>query len=111
MVGVAAAPDVAAMAQDHARGDRAVAQRPGQPMGGPRLVADVELAVARVVDRAVPDVTAGERVDPAVEGQPLGRAQAGITGGELLVHRDRISPTTRNPLFWSLEVQPESSGH
>src|SRR6184192_3916261 len=50
------------------------------PMRGQRLVADVELAVARVVDRAVPDVAARQRIDFGVVGQPLGGRQAVVAG-------------------------------
>src|SRR5262249_43067741 len=83
VVGIHAAAHVAAVAQDHAGRDRPVLQRPGEPVRRQRLVADVELAVARMVDRAVPDVAARQRIDRGVVGEPLGRRQAVVTGGEL----------------------------
>lgn len=61
MVGVAAAPRVAAVAEDQAVGDRSVLDLPGEAVGESQLVLEVEAAVA-VLEVALPDVTAAQRV-------------------------------------------------
>src|SRR5262249_44458212 len=45
MIGIAAAPDVAAVAQHQTRGDRPVPRLPGQAMGEMQLVAEPQAAI------------------------------------------------------------------
>lgn len=77
VVGIDAASLVAAMADVHARRDRPVPERPGKAMRPTRTAADAERAIAAVVDRALPEVTAGDAVDPRVVGKPLLEGPAG----------------------------------
>lgn len=67
MIGVHAASDVAAMADDHASGNRAVLRRPGEPVSLLMAASVTETAVA-VHNRAAPDVAAGQKLGLAVVG-------------------------------------------
>src|ERR1044071_2130447 len=63
MIGIAAAPDVATVAQHQTLGDRPVLRLPGQAMGEVQLVAEPQAAVA-VLQVGLPDVAAAQRVGP-----------------------------------------------
>ena len=116
MVGVHAAPDVSAVAQDQAVGDQSVLHLPGDPVRVLRVPCPVlanEGAVTRL-ERPVPDVAAAQRVGFAVIGDPLsegpgvlasGHRSAGISsvGTSFLVHVGNVTEAGRNHLLWSLE--------
>jgi hypothetical protein len=112
VIGVAAAPLVAAMADLQAFRDRSVPGDPGQPMGHPALAPEGHLAVAVGLGRALPDVAAGEGIDLGETGEALGgrpgagATPLGVTLGRLtLLHARMIIEVPLNLLFWSLEVQ------
>src|SRR4051794_35431434 len=72
VIGVDAAPLVAAMAQDLAGGDRSMPAGPRQAMGEPDAVAIAAKAVALALDRRLPDPASRNRIVPAVVGDALG---------------------------------------
>ena len=83
MVGVYATPDVAAVAQDQAVGDRPVLHLPGDPVGVlrvPRPVLANETAVTRL-ERPMPDVAAAQGVGLAVISDPLSVGPAPLASG------------------------------
>ena len=71
MLGIDAAPLVAAMADIHARRDRTMAKTPRQPMRPLRAAGDTERPVAAVVHGALPEVAAGDRIDLGIVDKPL----------------------------------------
>jgi hypothetical protein len=71
VVGIHAAPLVAAMTDVQARADRPVPGDPGEPMGEIALAAECELAVAAGGERTLPDQAAGDRIASRVVLQTL----------------------------------------
>src|SRR4051812_582793 len=71
VIGIDAAPLVAAMAEDLARGDRPVFSAPGQAMGEPWAIAITRRAVALPLRRRLPDPAARDRIAAAVMGDAL----------------------------------------
>ena len=83
IIGVHAAPDVAAMAKDHADGDWSVLQLPGDPvrvLHVPCPVLANEAAVTRL-ERPMPDLATAQRVGFAVIGDPLSVGPAPLASG------------------------------
>ena len=115
VIGIAAAPLVAAMADLQAFGDRSVPGDPGQPMGHPALATKGELAVAVGLGRPLPDMAAREGIDLGEPAEPLGgRPGAGATplgvlDTRTLVHARIIFEVPLSLLFWSLEVHRMNS--
>src|SRR5258708_22146817 len=117
MVGVAATPDVAAVAQHQAVGDRPVLHLPGEAVGEPRLALVAETAVA-VLQVALPDVAAAQRVGPDEVRDPLTELPAPLSvplppsvvasGATFLVHAGNLTEVGSQHLVWSLEVQPRA---
>src|SRR5690242_14545397 len=71
VIGVHAAPLVAAMAQDLAGGDRPMAPGPRQAMGEPGAVGVADDAVATRLGRTLPDPAARERIATGAMGDAL----------------------------------------
>jgi len=102
VVGIDAAPLVAAVADVHARRDRPVAQAPGEAVGPLRPTGDAESAVAAVAAGALPEVAAGDRIDPGVVGEsPLeGPARAAMNAR--LLHAAHFKRCAVNHLLWAM---------
>src|SRR5436190_23202180 len=72
VVGIDAARLVAAMAEDLARGDRAVRGGPGEAMGEPHAAAVADRAVASALGRGLPEPAARHRIAAALVFDALG---------------------------------------
>jgi hypothetical protein len=86
MLGIDATPLIATVADIHPRRNRSVPQAPGEAVRPLRMAADGERAVAAVVDRALPEVTAGNRIDLDVVGKPPLEAPARAAMHATLLH-------------------------
>src|SRR5262249_7872253 len=99
---------------DHALWDRAVLERPGEPVCLLMATLVAKAAIAVPMTGAMPDMAAGQWLGLAVVGDALGERPAGMAVVPLLRGNDRdasVTPARRilepglNPLFWSLELR------
>jgi len=72
MIGIHAAPYVAAMADNHSAGNRTVLQRPGESVRRMSAALVAKAAIPIIVIVALPDVAAGQRLGLAVVGEAFG---------------------------------------
>ena len=107
VIGVAASPLVAAMADLQSLGDRPVPRDPRRAVRHQAPYAEGELAVAVGLGRGLPDMAAREEIDLGVSGEALlegpvaGATPVGFT--RTLTHASQFTRNARQHLFWSLE--------
>jgi hypothetical protein len=103
VIGIDASPLVATMADIRARRDWPVLQAPGQAMRALRAVVDAERAVAAVGDGALPEMTAGDRIDLRVVGQPALEGPAWpAMNAWFLLHAAHFTRRVVDHLLWAL---------
>jgi len=102
MLGIDAASLVTTVADIHARRDRSVPHAPGEAVRPLRAAADSKRAVAAVVDRALPEVTARDRIDLDVVGKPLLEGPAGTAMYATLAHAAQHTRRHMRHLLWAM---------